>query len=114
MAHQAELKFERRLQRIASYASHAMDPIDMGLAPADASRTALKKAGWRVDDLDVIEVNEAFAAQSLTVQTEMGQNPDRVNPNGGTIALGHPLAGSGARVVVTLVHHMARAGANRG
>lgn len=113
---------EKRLQalgieplgRIVSYSSYAMEPMDMGLGPAGASRAALKKAGWNVDDLDVLEVNEAFAAQSIAVQKEMNWDPQKVNPNGGAIALGHPLAGSGNRIVVTLLHEMKRQNARRG
>lgn len=102
------------LARIASYASAALDPMDMGLGPAFASRRSLLKAGWRADELDVLEINEAFAAQAIAVNREMGWDPDRINPNGGAIALGHPLAGSGNRIVVTLLHEMRRSGARRG
>ncbi len=100
--------------RIAAYASAALDPMDMGLGPALASRKALAIAGWSADDLDVLEINEAFAAQSIAVNREMGWDPARINGNGGAIALGHPLAGSGARIVVTLIHRMQREGARRG
>ena len=102
------------IARIASYASFAMEPMNMGLGPVGASQKALQKAGWSVDDLDVIEVNEAFAAQSLAVQKEMGWDPDKCNPNGGAIALGHPLAASGNRIVVTLVHELKRRGKGKG
>lgn len=102
------------MARIASYASFAMEPMDMGLGPVGASKLALERAGWRVDDLDVMEVNEAFAAQSIAVEREMGWDRDKVNPNGGAIALGHPLAGSGNRIVVTLLHEMKRRDASRG
>lgn len=102
------------MARIASYASFATAPMDMGLGPVGASRLALEKAGWTVDDLDVIEVNEAFAAQALAVQREMGWDPRRCNPNGGAIALGHPLAASGNRIVVTLAHEMVRRNHKRG
>ena len=102
------------LVRIASYASFAMDPIDMGLGPVGASKKALDKAGWSVNDLDIVEVNEAFAAQSLAVQRELGLDPDKLNPNGGAIALGHPLAGSGNRILVTLIHEMLRRKVRRG
>lgn len=113
---------ERRLRdlglepmaRIAGYASAALDPMDMGLGPAFASRKALEKAGWRAEDLDVLEINEAFAAQAIAVNREMGWDPERINPNGGAIALGHPLAGSGNRIVVTLLHEMQRTGKRRG
>ena len=102
------------IARIASYASFAMEPMNMGLGPVGASRAALEKAGWTVRDLDVLEVNEAFAAQSLAVQREMNWDPEKVNPNGGAIALGHPLAGSGNRIVVSLVHEMTKRKARRG
>lgn len=102
------------LVRIAAYASAGVDPMDMGLGPAEASRLALRKAGWSVADLDLIELNEAFAAQALAVNRDMGWSPDIVNVNGGAIALGHPLAGSGARIVVTLIHEMLRRDARRG
>ena len=102
------------LVRIASYANFAGEPMDMGLGPVGASRAALAKAGWEVRDLDILEVNEAFAAQSLAVEQEMGWERARVNPNGGAIALGHPLAGSGNRIVVTLLHEMKRRSARRG
>ncbi|TDH34953.1 acetyl-CoA C-acetyltransferase [Pseudohoeflea suaedae] len=100
------------MARIAAYASFAMEPMNMGLGPVGASQQALAKAGWTVDDLDIVEVNEAFAAQSLAVQKEMGWDPDKCNPNGGAIALGHPLAASGNRIVVTLVHELRRLGLN--
>lgn len=102
------------LVRIAAYASAGVDPMDMGMGPAEASRLALKKAGWSVADLDLVELNEAFAAQALAVNRDIGWSPDIVNVNGGAIALGHPLAGSGARIVVTLMHEMLRRGARRG
>ena len=86
----------------------------MGLGPVPASRLALAKAGWSVDDLDLIEVNEAFAVQSIAVNREMGWNTDLINVNGGAIAWGHPLGGSGARIVVTLLHEMRRRNARRG
>ena len=102
------------LARIASYASAALDPMDMGLGPVKASRLALDRAGWRAADLDRLEINEAFAAQSLAVNREMDWNPDAINVNGGAIALGHPLAASGNRIVTTLVHEMRRSNARRG
>jgi acetyl-CoA C-acetyltransferase len=102
------------IARIASYAAAALEPMDMGLGPALAARKALDIAGWRADDLEVMELNEAFAAQAIAVDREMGWDPARVNPNGGAIALGHPLAASGARIVVTLAHEMRRRGAARG
>jgi acetyl-CoA C-acetyltransferase len=102
------------LARIASYASAGVEPLDMGLGPVEASRSALEKAGWRGADLDLMEVNEAFAAQSIAVNRELLWDPDRINVNGGAIALGHPLAGSGCRIVVTLLHEMARLDAKKG
>ncbi|MDX8452328.1 acetyl-CoA C-acetyltransferase [Mesorhizobium sp. VK9D] len=102
------------LARIAAYASAAVEPMDMGLGPIAASRRALEIAGWTVDDLDILEVNEAFAAQAIIVNREMGWDPARINRLGGAIALGHPLAGSGARIVVTLAHQMRRSGARKG
>ena len=102
------------LARIASYASAGVEPMEMGLGPVAASRNALAKAGWVDTDLDLMEVNEAFAAQSLAVNRELNWDPDRINVNGGAIALGHPLAGSGCRVVVTLVHEMVRRAQEKG
>lgn len=102
------------LARIVSYASAAIEPMDMGLAPVPASRQALAKAGWSVEDLDLMEINEAFAAQAIAVDREMGWDRSRINVNGGAIALGHPLAGSGCRIVVTLLHEMRKRNAKRG
>ncbi|MBZ9661794.1 acetyl-CoA C-acetyltransferase [Mesorhizobium sp. ESP-6-4] len=102
------------LARIASYASAGVEPMDMGLGPVAASRRALDKTGWHASDLDVMEVNEAFAAQAIAVNREMGWNEDIINMSGGAIALGHPLAGSGCRIVVTLLHEMIRRDARKG
>lgn len=102
------------LARIASYAASGVDPMEMGLGPIGASRTALAKAGWSADELDLIELNEAFAAQSIAVIGEMGWNQERINVNGGAIALGHPIGASGCRIVVTLLHEMIRRDARRG
>lgn len=102
------------LARIAAYASGAVEPMDMGLGPVAASRRALAKAGWRADDLDLLEINEAFAAQAIAVNREMEWDSARINVNGGAIALGHPLAGSGCRIVVTLLHEMVRRNARKG
>ncbi|WP_292316242.1 acetyl-CoA C-acetyltransferase [Mesorhizobium sp.] len=102
------------LARIASYASAGVEPMDMGLGPVAASRRALDKAGWRHTDLDVMEINEAFAAQAIAVNREIGWNEDIINMSGGAIALGHPLAGSGCRIVVTLLHEMVRRDAKKG
>lgn len=102
------------MARIASYASAGVDPMEMGLGPVAASRLALEKAGWTAASLDLLEINEAFAAQAIAVNRQMDWDPDRVNVNGGAIALGHPLAGSGCRIVVTLLHEMQRRDAKRG
>jgi len=100
----------RPLARVVSMAVAGVDPAYMGIGPVPATRKALDRAGLRADDLDVVELNEAFAAQSLACIRELGLDPAKVNPNGGAIALGHPLGCSGARLVTTLVHEMARRG----
>ncbi|HQZ12365.1 MAG TPA: acetyl-CoA C-acetyltransferase [Devosia sp.] len=102
------------LARIASYASSGLEPMEMGLGPVGASRRALQRAGWTEADVDLVELNEAFAAQSLAVLRELAFDPARVNVNGGAIALGHPIGASGCRVVVTLLHEMRRRNAKRG
>ncbi|KQZ15200.1 acetyl-CoA acetyltransferase [Mesorhizobium sp. Root554] len=102
------------LVRIASWATAGVDPAIMGTGPIPASRKALEKAGWSVGDLDLVEANEAFAAQACAVNKDMGWNPDIVNVNGGAIAIGHPIGASGARVFNTLVHEMKRRGAKKG
>jgi acetyl-CoA C-acetyltransferase len=102
------------LARIASWATAGVDPQIMGTGPIPASRQALKKAGWKVDDLDLVEANEAFAAQACAVNKEMGWNPEIVNVNGGAIAIGHPIGASGARIFNTLLFEMRRRGARRG
>ncbi|MGE5504923.1 MAG: acetyl-CoA C-acetyltransferase [Actinomycetota bacterium] len=102
------------LARIASWATAGVDPAIMGTGPIPSSRKALEKAGWKVDDLDLIEANEAFAAQALAVNKDMGWDTGRVNVNGGAIALGHPIGASGARVLVTLLHEMAKRDAKKG
>jgi acetyl-CoA C-acetyltransferase len=99
---------------IKSYASAGVDPAIMGTGPIPATRKCLDKAGWGVDDLDLIESNEAFAAQSMSVNTELGWDTDKVNISGGAIALGHPIGASGARVLVTLLHGMQRTDARKG
>ena len=86
----------------------------MGTGPIPASRLALKRAGWSIDDLDLVEANEAFAAQALAVNKDLGWNPDIVNVNGGAIAIGHPIGASGARVFVTLLHEMEKRNAKKG
>jgi acetyl-CoA C-acetyltransferase len=102
------------LARLASWATAGVDPAIMGSGPIPASRKALERAGWRVGDLDLVEANEAFAAQALAVNKEMGWDPAIVNVNGGAIALGHPIGASGARVLTTLLHEMARRRARKG
>ena len=102
------------LARIVSSATAGVDPAIMGTGPIPASRKALEKAGWSVADLDLVESNEAFAAQSLCVLKELGLDPDKVNVNGGAIAIGHPIGASGARILTTLLHEMKRSGARKG
>ena len=102
------------LARIASFATAGVDPALMGTGPIPASRKALERAGWKTSDLDLIEANEAFAAQACAVNKDLGWDTDRVNVNGGAIAIGHPIGASGARVLVTLLHEMARRDAHKG
>ena len=102
------------LATIRSWASTGVDPAVMGIAPVTASRRALEKAGWTIADLDLIEANEAFAAQALSVGKELGWDAERVNVNGGAIAIGHPIGASGARVLTTLIYEMARRDAKKG
>ncbi len=102
------------LARIVSWAHAGVDPAIMGTGPIPASRAALKKAGWSIGDLDLIEANEAFAAQACAVNKDLGWDTGKVNVNGGAIALGHPIGASGARVLVTLLHEMAKRNAKKG
>ncbi len=102
------------LARIAGFASSGLDPKVMGMGPVSASRRALEKAGWKAADLDLMEINEAFAAQACAVNQEMGWDTTRINVNGGAIALGHPIGASGCRILVTLLHEMQRRNARRG
>ncbi|MGH6998113.1 MAG: acetyl-CoA C-acetyltransferase [Phenylobacterium sp.] len=102
------------LARIASWANAGVEPEIMGTGPIPASRKALEKAGWSVADLDLVESNEAFAAQSICVVRDLGLDPAKVNVNGGAIAIGHPIGASGARILTTLVHEMKRSGAKKG
>ncbi|HYD76299.1 acetyl-CoA C-acetyltransferase [Ramlibacter sp.] len=102
------------LARIASYASAGLDPAYMGMGPVPASRLALERAGWKASELDLLEINEAFAAQACAVNNEMGWDTSKVNVNGGAIAIGHPIGASGCRVLVTLLHEMRRRNAKRG
>lgn len=102
------------LGRIASYASAGLDPAIMGMGPVPAARRALERAGWKAADLDLLEINEAFAAQACAVHQEMGWDTSKVNVNGGAIAIGHPIGASGCRILVTLLHEMARRDAKKG
>ncbi len=102
------------LARIVSWAQAGVDPAIMGTGPIPASRAALKKAGWKHDDLDLVEANEAFAAQACAVNKDLGWDTAKVNVNGGAIAIGHPIGASGARVLVTLLHEMQRRGSKKG
>ncbi len=102
------------LGRIASYASAGLDPKIMGMGPVPAARKALERAGWKAADLDLLEINEAFAAQACAVHKEMGWDMDKVNVNGGAIAIGHPIGASGCRILVTLLHEMQKRDARKG
>ncbi len=102
------------LARIASYASAGLDPAIMGMGPVPAARKALERAGWKPADLDLLEINEAFAAQACAVHKEMGWDTSKVNVNGGAIAIGHPIGASGCRILVTLLHEMKRRDAKKG
>jgi acetyl-CoA C-acetyltransferase len=113
-AEEAERRGLTPLARIASFATTGVDPAVMGTGPIPSSRKALEKAGWKAQDLDLIEANEAFAAQAIAVNKDMGWDTDRVNVNGGAIAIGHPIGASGARVLVTLLHEMQRRDAKKG
>ncbi len=113
-ADEAKRRGLKPLARIASWAQAGVDPAIMGTGPIPASRLALKKAGWSIADLDLIEANEAFAAQALAVCNDLGFDPAKVNVNGGAIALGHPIGASGARVLVTLLHELQKTGGKKG
>ena len=102
------------LARIASYASAGLDPATMGMGPVPASQRALQRAGWKASELDLLEINEAFAAQACAVHKEMGWDTSKVNVNGGAIAIGHPIGASGCRILVTLLHEMQRRNAKKG
>ena len=102
------------LGRIASFATSGLDPALMGMGPVSASRKALERAGWKPQDLDLLEINEAFAAQACAVNQQMGWDTDKVNVNGGAIAIGHPIGASGCRILVTLLHEMQRRNAKKG
>jgi acetyl-CoA C-acetyltransferase len=110
----AEAEGKTPLARIVSWAQAGVDPAIMGSGPIPASKKALEKAGWSIADLDLIEANEAFAAQACAVNKDLGWDVDKVNVNGGAIAIGHPIGASGARVLVTLLHEMQRRDAKKG
>jgi acetyl-CoA C-acetyltransferase len=113
-AGEAERRGIEPLARIVSWAQAGVDPAIMGTGPVPAARRALEKAGWRVDDLDLAEANEAFAAQTCAVNRELGWDPEKVNVNGGAIAIGHPIGASGARILTTLLYEMRRRDAKKG
>ena len=113
-ASEAARRGKTPLARIVSWAHAGVDPAIMGTGPIPASRAALKKAGWKIEDLDLIEANEAFAAQACAVNKDLGWDTSKVNVNGGAIALGHPIGASGARVLVTLLHEMQKRNAKKG
>jgi acetyl-CoA C-acetyltransferase len=113
-ARQAAKEGKKPIARIVSWAQAGVDPKIMGSGPIPASRAALKKAGWNVGDLDLIEANEAFAAQACAVNKDLGWDTSKVNVNGGAIAIGHPVGASGARVLVTLLHEMQKRDAKKG
>jgi acetyl-CoA C-acetyltransferase len=100
--------------RIASFATSGLDPALMGMGPVSASQIALKRAGWKAADLDLLEINEAFAAQACAVNQEMGWDTSKINVNGGAIAIGHPIGASGCRILVTLLHEMQKRDAKKG
>ena len=113
-AKQADKLGLKPLARVASYASSGLDPAIMGMGPVSASRRALERAGWKPADLDLLEINEAFAAQACAVHREMGWDTSKVNVNGGAIAIGHPIGASGCRILVTLLYEMQRRDAKKG
>jgi len=111
---QAEIRGIKPLARIVSWATAGVDPAIMGTGPIPASRLAVERAGWKIEDLDLIEANEAFAVQALCVARTLGLDEEKVNVNGGAIALGHPIGASGARILNTLLFEMQRRAAKRG
>ena len=113
-AEEAAKRGSKVLARVVSWASVGVDPAYMGIGPVPASKKALEKAGWTIDDLDLIEANEAFASQALSVCQELGLPADKVNVNGGAIAIGHPIGASGARILTTLIYEMEKRGAKKG
>jgi len=113
-AKEAKKRKLKPLARIASWAQAGVEPAVMGSGPIPASRRALEKAGWTAKDLDLIEANEAFAAQACAVNKDLGWDTDKVNVNGGAIAIGHPIGASGTRILTTLLHEMQRRDAKKG
>jgi acetyl-CoA C-acetyltransferase len=113
-ASEAQKRGIKPLARIASWATAGVDPAVMGVGPIPATKLALQRAGWKVADLDLIEANEAFAAQSCAVAKELNFDPAKVNVNGGAIALGHPIGASGTRILVTLLHELGKRNAKKG
>jgi acetyl-CoA C-acetyltransferase len=113
-ASEAKKRGKTPLARIVSWAQAGVDPSIMGTGPIPASRAALKKAGWKHEDLDLVEANEAFAAQACAVNKDLGWDTNKVNVNGGAIAIGHPVGASGARVLVTLLHEMQKRDSKKG
>jgi acetyl-CoA C-acetyltransferase len=111
---EAEKRGLKPMAKIVSWGQSGVDPKIMGTGPIEASRNALKKAGWKVEDLDLIEANEAFASQAMSVNKELGWDLDKVNVNGGAIAIGHPIGASGNRILVTLLHEMEKRDAKKG
>ena len=111
---EAEKKSVEPLAKIISWASVGVEPSLMGLGPIEAVRTAVKKANWKIDEIDLFEINEAFAAQSIAVINELKIDKNKVNVNGGAIALGHPIGASGARILVTLLHEMKKQNRKKG
>ena len=111
---EADLKNIKPLVKIVSWATCGVEPSLMGLGPIPATNLALKKAGWEISDVDLFEVNEAFAAQSIAVLSDLKIPKEIVNVNGGAIALGHPIGASGARILVTLIHEMIKQNKNKG
>jgi acetyl-CoA C-acetyltransferase len=113
-AEEAKKRGVKPLARIVSWATSGVDPSIMGTGPIPASKKALEKAGWKLEDLDLIEANEAFAAQAISVNKGLGWDTDKVNVNGGAIAIGHPIGASGARILTTLLYEMQRRDAKKG
>ena len=111
---EAKKKSIKPLAKIVSWASVGVEPSLMGLGPIGAVKEALKKANWKLEDIDLFEINEAFAAQSIAVIRDLNIDEDKVNVNGGAIALGHPIGASGARILVTLIHEMKKQNKNKG